>query len=82
MNFLANPTELVKKSTRLQEEEGNIGLKDRMGRTGGKPLSRFGRGLGLLPGALCRNDPELSRKSLIFFLNRICFKVKESQESF
>ena len=68
MNFLANPIELVKKSTRLQEEEGNIGLRDRMGRPGEKPLRSFGRGLGLLPGTLCRNDPELSRKNLIFFL--------------
>ena len=41
MNLLANPIELMKKSVRLQEEEGNVGLRDRMGRPRRKTSEQF-----------------------------------------
>lgn len=80
MNFLAiNRT--YEESTRLQEEEGNINLRDRMGRPGEKPLSSFGRGLGLYQEHFVEMILNYQKK-FDFFFNRICFKVKESQESF
>lgn len=57
--YEGNQPSYRKGKTMAARYSGPVGL-------GGKLPSSFGGGMGLLPDKLCRNDPELPRKSSIF----------------
>ena len=75
--------ELVKETSEVTGGGQQSQLKGQDGLDpGGKSLSNFERGIGLLPGTLCRNDPELSRKSLIFSLIGSVSKSRHQENHF